>query len=422
MRILFISAFYPPPVVGGWEQLVEEINQHLTARGHTTHVLTSTHGSNTISELETGVDRLLILESDLAHYNPVQSFLGRKQRLRINLHHTREAIVRFNPDIVFVHVMWNLSSGIPWLAEQLCPGRVVYYVANDWPYAADTHTDYWRQAARRLTHRLPKRLLAAVALKTIAREARDFPLQFQRVLCVSQAVRNDLLRNTKIAPEAMHVVYNGIDLDAFAPKRPLGDQGARSGRLALVYAGSLVPHKGVRTAIEAMGHLHHTVGPDDVHLTVVGSGHPDYEANLRDMVRREELGACVQFRGRVPREEMPDLLRQFEALIFPSTWQEPLARMVQEAMAAGLVVIGTTTGGTSEILFEGETGLTFEPEDARQLARQIERLRHDPSLRLRLSQNAQDRVRRDFDICRTVNQIEQHLVWAARSKSVVVTQ
>jgi hypothetical protein len=56
MRILFISTFYPPHIVGGWEQLVQEINERLQDRGHITHVLTSQHGVGHPLQ-EPGVDR-----------------------------------------------------------------------------------------------------------------------------------------------------------------------------------------------------------------------------------------------------------------------------------------------------------------------------------------------------------------------------
>jgi glycogen synthase len=130
---------------------------------------------------------------------------------------------------------------------------------------------------------------------------------------------------------------------------------------------------------------------------------------LRRMIEAGGLAAAVTLHGRVPRDEMPALLHEFDALIFPSTWEEPLARMTQEAMAAGLVVIGTLTGGTGEILVEGETGLTFPPEDPTKLAAQIRRLRDNPELLQQLSQTARRRVREQFDTSRMIAEIEEEL-------------
>ena len=405
MRILFISAFYPPHVVGGWEQLVEDINVRLQARGHTTRVLTSTYGIGTPS-VEGNVDRLLTLESELYHYNPYQ-FYSHKYRLNRNLDQVKKVIRSFTPDVVFVHVMWNLSRGIAWCAEQLCPGRVVYYVANDWPHAPDPHTTYWLSPARNPVRRLVKQWVAPLLLKIIQSENEAFPLQFQHVLCVSRAVREDLIYKANIPAERIQVVYNGVETDLFVP--PAQEVGDGRKGLSLLYAGSLVPHKGVHTAIEAMAILAQKPDMADVTLTLVGSGHPDYEARLRKRVKASCIGDNVRFLGRIPRAEMPALLQQFDVLVFPSVWEEPLARMIQEAMAAGLVVIGTLTGGTGELLIEGETGLTFAPEDADALACRIEQLRNNPTLRARLAQKARGIVVQSFDIRRMVDEIESVL-------------
>jgi glycosyltransferase involved in cell wall biosynthesis len=209
----------------------------------------------------------------------------------------------------------------------------------------------------------------------------------------------------------MRVVYNGVETDRFLPSKETRGVGLQRGLngLSLLYAGSLVPHKGVHTAIEAMALLAHKPGLEKVQLTIVGSGHPDYEHRLRTLVKQAGLEDRVQFWPRVSREEMPELLQKFDGLVFPSIWDEPLARMMQEAMAAGLVVIGTPTGGTPEILQHGETGLTFQPGDAEGLAEQIDRLGQDPSLRMTLSENARRLVLDKFDLRRMIDEIEAYL-------------
>jgi glycosyltransferase involved in cell wall biosynthesis len=84
--------------------------------------------------------------------------------------------------------------------------------------------------------------------------------------------------------------------------------------------------------------------------------------------------------------------------------------MTQEAMASGLVVVGTTTGGTLEILRDGETGLTFAPEDADGLAKQVARLITDPDLRCRLAQAGRQTVLENFTLDKMVKEIEAYLV------------
>jgi glycogen synthase len=102
-------------------------------------------------------------------------------------------------------------------------------------------------------------------------------------------------------------------------------------------------------------------------------------------------------------------LQQFDILIFPSIYEEPLARMTQEAMVSGLVVIGTTTGGTKEILRDGETGFTFAPEDADGLARQVTRLILDPDLCYRVAEAGRQTVLENFTLDKMVKEIEVYL-------------
>lgn len=417
MRILFITTFYPPVVIGGWEQLVQEIDEGLQARGHRTHVLTSNYRAELLSAAEPGIERCLRLESDLAHYAPVRTLFERKRRRRWNLEATRRAIEDFDPDVVFVHLMWNLTLGIPWIAEQRRPGRVVYYVANDWPYADSPHEAYWRDPAQQPGRRLLKRALAPLALSLEARGGQAFRLEFEHVLCVSEAIRQNLASQAGISTDRTQVVYNGIDLARFSLSPARLEARQATVPVSLLYAGSIVPHKGVHTAILAMSALARRGLGDIADLTIVGTGHPDYEAHLHRLVGDHGLERSVRFAPRVPRDEMPDLLRRFDALVFPSIWEEPLARMVQEAMASGLLVIGTTTGGSKEVLVDGATGLTFPPEDADALARQIRRACEDADLVRRLRQQANDFVIRRFDIRRMIDEVETSLLAVVGSPS-----
>lgn len=405
MRILFISTFYPPYVIGGWEQLVQEINEGFKARGHTTHVLTSSYGLDGPNR-EHGISRLLKLEADLNHYRPGE-FIGYRKRVRANLEITKFTVNSFNPDVIFIHSMWNLHRGIAWMAEQLRPNRVVYYMADHWPYTPDLHTAYWKDSSANPFLALAKKILGILPLKIVRRDNQKYSLNFQKILCVSHAIKNDMISHGGLDSNSMSVVYNGIDVETFKPAyRPSLDP---TRNVSLLYAGSLVNHKGAHTAIEAMAILVNQKKFHNISLSLIGAGHPDYERMLHALIEREDLGNNVRFLGRIPREQMPSALREFDVLLFPSVWEEPLARVTQEAMATGLVVIGTTTGGTGELLVEGETGLTFVPEDSKMLADKIQMLTNDPELYRRLSENGRRIVEAKFDVSRMLDEMEKAL-------------
>ena len=251
----------------------------------------------------------------------------------------------------------------------------------------------------------PKRVLSKAAMSMLAKE-RQPDIKLERVICVSARVR-DLLVQAGLTIQHARIIHGGTDIKRFldVPKRD-----HFSGGLKLLYAGQLVHHKGVHTAIEAMARLVHQRKLNQISLTLVGSGHPDYEAFLHDLVEKERLQEFVTFRGPVPKDEMPAVLQQFGVLIFPSVYEEPLARITQEAMASGAVVVGTTTGGTKEILRNGETGLTFAPEDVDGLTNQVTRLFLDPGLRCRLAQAGRQSVLENFTLDKMVQETEAYLL------------
>jgi glycogen synthase len=413
MRVLFVSTFYPPHVIGGWEQLVEELNGHLRERGHVTHVLTSRYGLDR-PQRDRGVDRVLHLDVDLLAYKPLK-LLTYRRRLRENLGSTRRIISEFRPDVVFVHSIWNMTRGVPWLAETVCPGRVLYYVADHTIGSPDLHASYWRDPATMRWRNAVKKAVAPAALWWVRRCTRKFTLAPTRILCVSRHIRDEVQSKLSIAAERLHVVYNGVDTGRFAPG-PRQSRGCRIG-LALVFIGSLVPHKGVDTAIEALGILRTRQVLNGFRLAIAGDGPPAYRKELESLVERCGLVGHVQFLGRLDRTAMPDFLQGYDVLVFPSRWEEPLARSMQEAMSTGLVVVGTTTGGSGELLVHGDTGLTFSAGSARELADRLLELSGNPALMTFLGRRARQAVVERFDIRRTVDEIESHLREVATSDS-----
>jgi glycogen(starch) synthase len=407
MRILVISNYYPPFELGGWEQLTRDVVFQLGERGHQVYVLTGNYQAAHVTTPEPGVARVLHLQSpDHVHYHPRYT-LAYRWRERQNQRHLTQAVAHFAPDVVFIHAMWNLSHSIARHAEQLCPGTVVYYIASPWPTELDAHTAYWTAPAARPWLRLPKRWVGTLARKTLLSTVPRNQLTFAHVLCVSAFMQRYMVNEVGVPSLQTHVVYNGIDVTEFTLRDKICQLHAP---LRLLYAGGLLEHKGVHTAIEAMGRLVHQQGLDSITLSVVGAGHPEYKAHLRTLVERDGIANWVHFWGWVPRERMPNVLRQHDVLVFPSTGLEALPRMMQEAMACGLVVIGTTTGGTAEILRDEENGLTFAPGDADGLAAQIRRLTADPDLRARLAQAGRRTVVEKFTLDRMMDEIETYLL------------
>jgi glycosyltransferase involved in cell wall biosynthesis len=403
MRVLFLTNFYPPYEIGGEEQSCYDAAQALRARGHVVTVLTSTHGRPRQRAPEDGVCRDLYLEMELnSPLHPWRFFLQRHARERATLGRLRQVVGQTAPDVVFIWGMWNLPRSVPALAEALRPGRVLYRFGDYWPTLPSQHEMYWLAPGRRWTRPI-KKLLAAIALAQLRREKLPV-LGIEHAYCISAAMRQELV--DRGAPvEHARIIHNGLDTDRFHPGPRQGRPPESGQPLALLYAGRLVADKGVDTAIAAMGHLVQRQ-ETPVHLALAGGGDPAYVAQLQRQMREAQIEAHVSFLGRQPKERMPDLLRDYDVLLFPSVWPEPFGRSIIEAMASELAVLCTPVGGVPEIVTDGQEGLFFAPGDAADLSARIAQLVDDPALARRLGQAGRQTVLARFTLQRTIDQIE----------------
>jgi glycosyltransferase involved in cell wall biosynthesis len=288
------------------------------------------------------------------------------------------------------------------------PHKVVYRFATYWPTLSSQHEFYWRTPGRNWYSRLPKQLLGHIALGMLTKEARETSLEFRHPICVSEATRN-ILVEAGIPVKHARVIYTGLDvknyLNGSEPQSlPQIDQS-----LNLLYAGRIYPEKGIDTIIEALIKLIDDQGRRDIRLSIAGSGSIDYENHLRQRVNQSGLTDHVSFLGWVTPKEMPGLLRKFDVLLLPSIWPEPFSRSVLEGMISELVVVATQTGGTSEIIVDGENGLLFTPNDPEDLAKKLAHLTDEPEARKQMSYAGRQTILDRFTMTKMMDEIESYL-------------
>lgn len=424
MNILVLTNFYPPHHIGGYGMLCLEVVNGLIARGHTVTVLSGKHGVAQ-DTTEGHVYRRLTLESDLYYYKSRSAWrypLVKQHNLAI----LREFVDTTKPDVIFIWGMWALTKELAKLAEALRPGRVAYYLANPWPIDPNLHQAYWDAPATTPLRQLAKQTLRLPVRLWLRKEWQKTPLAFEHALCCSIALRDQLLAGATPLKQAP-VIYEGIDLAPYLaqPIQRLQRNGyhndGHNGNgiqpealdqqqgLSLLFVGTLAEHKGVHSTIEALAYL----PPEErchFTLTILGSGHPHYEERLYQLVAEHRLQQYVTFQRPIPRSELPDFLGRFQVLLLPSIWEEPLARIMQEGLASGMVVIGAATGGTKEIIRHSENGLLFPAADAAALAGCLRTLLNDPALGSRLAACGRQTAIEQFALPRMVDEIEAYLV------------
>jgi glycosyltransferase involved in cell wall biosynthesis len=168
-----------------------------------------------------------------------------------------------------------------------------------------------------------------------------------------------------------------------------------SSTLRVGYVGRLVWEKGVDILLRACATL-----PFDWTLTVIGEG--DQAESLAQLADRLGVGLQIAFEPPRPSGEIPDVLRRFDVLVLPSrgvaNWREQFGRVLMEAMASEVAVIGSTCGEIPRVI--GDAGLVFAEGNVKALAVQLGQLQSDPSLRASLARRGRQRVLDHFTLQR----------------------
>lgn len=194
-------------------------------------------------------------------------------------------------------------------------------------------------------------------------------------------------------PERTRVVYNGADPEHFRRRgsAEVRRQLAPEGAFLVGYVGRLVHEKAVDVLLRAVASL-----PETFHLALVGQG--ALEDELRSLALGLGLGNRVRWPGRVSKEQMPEYLSAFDALVLPSraipVWQEQYGMVMVEAMLCGTPVVGSSSGAIPEVI--GEAGLVFPEDDAGALAAALQSLQQDPQLGADLASKGLRRAREQF--------------------------
>ncbi|MER3409109.1 MAG: hypothetical protein C4306_03180 [Thermoleophilia bacterium] len=213
-----------------------------------------------------------------------------------------------------------------------------------------------------------------------------------RLIAISQAVRDFLLEQVGLPAARIEVVPYGLD----SLPRPWGE----NPRLALpprarllLCVCRLAPQKGVDTAIRALARLRRWQ-PAAV-LVVLGEG-PE-RSRLQRLAGELGLDQALFLPGRVG--DVAAFYRRAEVVVHPARW-EGFGLAMLEAMLAGKPVVASRAGSAPELVVDGETGILVPPDDPLALAEALAALLADPQRAALYGHAGRERARRQLSVAR----------------------
>jgi len=177
-------------------------------------------------------------------------------------------------------------------------------------------------------------------------------------IAISDFMRDRLVQAGQVDPAKIHTLRHSWDAMPTAPRSE--DAGY------YLFLGRLVPEKGIAVLLDAWDALRAQLGDRTPLLHLAGEGPLDHAVQQR--VRTNPYIGCL---GHIGGETKREAIRRCRAMIVPSTWWEPLGLVVYEAYDYSKPVLAAKSGGLSEIVQHGVTGLQHEPGHVDGLVRDV---------------------------------------------------
>jgi glycosyltransferase involved in cell wall biosynthesis len=225
----------------------------------------------------------------------------------------------------------------------------------------------------------------------------------------AQAVKEDVVAREGVSADRVRLVYNGVDIRRFAPLKRTGAEKADDA-VVIGYVGSLTRFKRVDFLLKAFGSVYRKF--PRVRLRLVGEGpgarrrekEGATDRYLRSLVAELGIADRVEFAGAT--KEVHRELKTMDVFVMPSI-SEGMSNAILEAMATGLPVIATDSGGNRELVTDGVTGGLFAEEDMNRLVAAMSELVADRERRLKMGGKGRQRVEERFSLKRMIAEMER---------------
>jgi glycosyltransferase involved in cell wall biosynthesis len=341
MNILVVHNLYKH--AGGEDRVVENESALLARHGHT--VVHYTVDNDTIDDINP-VALAGMTVWNQASYKTTRDLIARE---RIDLMHVHNTLPLASPSVYYAAA----AEGVPVVQtlhnyRLLCPNALLFRNGHACMDCSTTRTSW--PAVKHACYRGSRAATSAVAaMLWVHRKAGTWHNQVDAYIAPSAFARSMFVAGG-LPEDRLHVKPHFVD----------GDPGAgRGGGGYALFAGRLSAEKGIETLLTAWEQLH-------TRMPLVIAGDGPLAPMVTDAAARMP---GIRWVGRQSREQLNDLMRQAELLLFPSVVFETFGQTIIEAYAAGTPVGAASGGSGAELVTPGRTGFLFQPGDAPDLAR-----------------------------------------------------
>jgi glycosyltransferase involved in cell wall biosynthesis len=236
------------------------------------------------------------------------------------------------------------------------------------------------------------------------------------VVTVSDYNFNYLQRTFGSYANSVRRIYNGMDLKKLSYRKP------ENRKPNIITIGRLIEKKGLDVLIDACAIL--AKKDLEFNCRIIGKG--DLEPQLQAQINENQLQDKVELAGAIPRREVIESFYNAAVFAAPAIIaqdgnRDGLPTTLLESMALGTPCVATDVTGIPEIITDKVTGLSVEQNDPVGLANALEKLLHNPSLGVSLSENAHKLIELKFDISKNSAKIRENFAQNVVSKEVILT-
>lgn len=371
-KIVICCNVYPPCFIGGAELVAHAQAKILKDLGHNIIVFTGDiqgwHKRHSIRrEIYEGLTVYRVCLTSEDYPSDRINFFHKEVE-----EHFKKLLDEFLPDVVHFHNIIGLSVGLIHIAKQKGI-KTVMTLHDHWGFCLKNtiirHSNEVCRDFSQCAGCMPSFSDENGNILPIQMRQSFISLQLQDIDAFISPSRYlaDAYIDAGIPADKFHVIWNGVDVQEFMGIEKIFD----AEHVRFTFIGYFGMHKGIHVLLEALQYL----GDRDRYvLNLVGDG--ELLAEYKSKVQNMGLGSSVIFWGKI--KEIEDAYAQTDVLILPSIWPENQPVTITEAMAAGIPVIASNSGGIPELIEDGKAGLLFETGNARDLARKMSDVIRNP--------------------------------------------